>query len=226
MAKIIDKNIFLTTGSVARRWGQDYGNVRDIFKLFKRDGDYLVRFGDATIEKENTIFTKYENKKRYHLVLDPGACDYTGIFRKYQKSGFDFFDFNGNFEINCFCHRPSENQRVLNVITDPSIEIQVYKKSIDGPWSCEINSNNKWQIDFFYFDFNNNLSVNCLIGDDNFKIDPYSTLFIDASNLEKKMNFNLNLNLNFLINNKIKENSFCHIYHFRLTSEKEEYYET
>lgn len=214
---------FYSAGGSVRRWGLDSGDVVDFFKILKEDGDYLVRVGSATIEKQRSLFTKYPNKRRHHLVVNEGACSYTGQFKKQTKDDFDFYDFDGNKEIVCRCDTSEAKQLVLNVVCDPEICVQAEHRSFPAQIQFQLLATSPWQVNFFYFLFEEPDScLEGVVGSKNIQVASQSVLLVSTSRLEE------GVSISFFSEQKSQKKASAKysIYHFILRSSQEGSYET
>lgn len=213
------KQTFFAMGSEPRSWGQASGSVRDLFKLLTPDGDYLVRFGDASIEQRASVFTPYPGKRRLHVVLDQGACEYQGAYSCQQHLDFDVFDFDASQPIHCVCHRPAQQQRVLNVIHAPRVQVELVKTVFAASGHYALPSVAPHQVDFFYFVFDPcQLLVQARLGSQQHELKPYSVLLVDKQ--DAALGEPLQLSLQPLL----EQPSGLDLYHFRLIFEHEENY--
>lgn len=214
---------FYSAGGNIRRWGQDSGEVVDFFKILKEDEDYLVRIGSATIEKQRSLFTKYPNKRRHHLVVNQGACSYTGQFEKQTTDGFDFYDFDGNKEIVCRCDSFETKQLVLNVVCDPEICVQAEHRSFSAQTQYQLIVTSPWQVNFFYFLFEKPDScLEGVVGSKNIQVASQSVLLVPTSDLQE------GVSISFFSEQQSQKKASAKysIYHFILRSSQEGSYET
>lgn len=219
----MNERFFYSAGSHVRRWGQDSGGVVDFFKILKEDGDYLVRLGSATIETQHSLFTRYPNKRRHHLVIDSGACDYTGHYKKQIHDGFELYDFDGNKEISCRCYRPETKPLVLNVVCDPEVEVKAEHRSFSTQTQYQLLATLPWQVSLFYFLFDDaNSFLNASIGGEHIQIRSHSSLLVHASQWSE------GVSINFFSEQQSPQQALAtySIYHFTLSSNQEGHYET